>query len=504
MRVASGSLMTSEVLKIVFVYPDFENLGVEYLMATCLESGFDVEFIAYEAENSYFNKKRELSVLSIARQIAKTKSDIVAFSCVTDNYRNQLECAKSLKEIAPNTSTIFGGIHVTALPEKVLQESCVDSIAIGEADVSLPKFLKECHKQNGKVIFPSTSIDGIVFKNDNKMVGEFKEGQLADLNMLPYPYKEPFFPDKRGLANEYRIITSRGCPYSCTYCFNSFLYEMRGKKVIKQRSVENVINELIWAKDKYLIKKVFFIDDSFTTNRRWIREFSEQYKRKVKLPFACIANPDYIDNEVAELLRSAGCVFIQIGVQSVSKDISEKILKRAATREKITQAISCLKDAGIMIQVDHMLGIPGDNIENQEESILFYNKLRPDLISVFWLTYYPKTPILKEAIRLNLLSLSDIENIENGIRITEASFHNGGSMKDPSEYYGIHFLFNYLPFLTSRIVETIILRKIYRKILIKNYYITTVIPRVLHCFFDRRYFVGRNLLLSFVQRLYGK
>ncbi len=499
-----GSLMASGVLKIVFVYPDFENLGVEYLMAICLECGFDVEFVAYEAENSYFNKKRDLSFLSIAGRIAKTQPDMVAFSCVTDNYRNQLECAKSLKKISPDTSTIFGGIHITTLPEKALQESCVDSIAIGEADVSLPKFLKECHKQNGKVIFPSAGIDGIVFKKNNEMVGEFKEGQLADLNMLPYPYKEPFFPDKRGLANEYRIITSRGCPYSCTYCFNSFLHEMRGKKVIKQRNVENVINELIWAKDKYSIKKVFFIDDSFTTNKKWIREFSEQYKRKVKLPFACIANPDYIDNEVAELLRSAGCVLIQIGVQSISEDISKKIIKRSATREKIAQAISSLKDAGIMIQVDHMLGIPGDNIENQEESILFYNKLRPDLISVFWLTYYPKTPILKEAIRLNLLSLSDIQNIENGIGITETSFHNGGSMKDASEYYGIHFLLNYLPFLPSRIVEKIILRKTYRKILLKNYYITTAIPRVVRSIFDRRYFTGRNLLLSYVRGLYGK
>jgi len=486
------------IRKITFVYPDHENLGIEYLMAICIKGGIDVAFIGYEAENSYFNKKVRVSLLNTARQIASTKADIVAFSCVTDNFHYQLECAKLLKDIDPTVATIFGGIHITALPEKALEEDCIDSIAIGESDISLLEFLKKCKVLDGKIKFPKENIDGIVFKDGNILIGEFKEGPLVDLNMLPFPYKKPFFKNDHEVGREYRIISSRGCPYSCTYCFNSFIHNMRNKKIIKQRTVQNVIEELKWAKKKYSVKKVFFVDDSFTTNKKWINIFVKEYKKEINLPFACIANPDYIDMEVAELLKYAGCKFIQIGVQSISKSIARKTLKRPATKGKISQAITVLKKAGMMVQVDHMLGIPGDNVENQIESLIYYNNLRPNLISVFWLTYYPKTEIINHAIKYNILSDKDVEKIENASGITETSLHNGGSMRDPSLYYGIHLVFNYLPLIPKNIVDVIIGKQIYRYFTIKNYYLSTALPRVILSILDKRYFVGRNLLIKFI------
>lgn len=491
--------MFSKKFQICFVYPDFENLGVEYLMALCLHAGHKVNFVYYQADNSYLGKKQKtVSGSAVAKKVLATHPEIVAFSCVTDNFQYQLKCARAVKKINPAVIVVFGGIHPTAVPELVIKEKAVDAVVIGEADISFLDFLKNC-QEDKNLLLPKKKVKGVVFKKNNKLIGQFKEGPLVNLDSLPFPFKEPFFPSIKVLAYEYRIITSRGCPYSCTYCFNSFIRTMRGQAVIiRQRSVDNVVKELLWAKEKYQIKKVFFIDDSFTTNKLWIAEFSRKYRRKINLPFACSANPDYIDKKVAILLKKAGCVFIQMGVQSLCQKINRDILHRVATKEKITQAIRDLKEVGIMVQVDHILGIPSDTIENQEEAVLYYNEVRPDLISVFWLIYYPKTPIIKTAFERGILTFEDINKIEKGERVVKGSIHDGGSLKDPGSFYSIQFLLNYLPFLPKWLVKFLIANHWYKIFGIRNYYLSTALPRAILCLVDKRNFTGRTLLTSFL------
>lgn len=499
--------MQQSKLKICFVYPDFENLGVEYLMALSLQLGYKVELVPYQAESSYLgNRQKEIAFREIARKVILTKPDLVAFSCVTDNYQYQLKCAREVKSLNPKIPTIFGGIHITAAPNSVLQEDAVDVIAIGEAECSFIDFLSKCLRVPKKgLLLPNKAVEGIVFKKDGKFVGQFKEGPLVDLDILPYPYKEPFFPSSQIAAGEYKIITSRGCPYSCTYCFNSVIHKMRGKSFrIRQRSIDNVLGELLWAKEKFKIKKVFFIDDSFTTDNHWIVEFCRRYQKEINLPFACIANPDYLNEKVVYFLKSAGCQYMQIGIQSLNRRIAREIINRAATREKITQGICLLKKAGIMTQVDHMLGIPTDTIKNQEEAILYYNQIRPDLISVFWLTYYPGAVIVKIALQKGILLKEDLEAIENGIRPQGRSVHDGGSLKDPKPFYGIQFLMNYLPFLPRFIVNFLVDKRCYRFLSIRNYLISTALPRLLLSIFDKRYFIGRTYLFLSFRFLFGK
>lgn len=499
--------MPRSKLKICFVYPDFENVGVEYLMALCLKAEHKIKLISYQAESSYLgNSQKEIPFKEIARKIILTKSDLVAFSCVTDNYQFQLKCAQAVKAINSKIPTIFGGIHITATPRSVLQESAVDAIAIGEAECSFLEFLDKSRKDSKKgFVWPEKKVKGIVFKRKGKAIGQFTEGPLIDLDTIPHPYKEPFFPSSRIPANEYKIITSRGCPYNCTYCFNSVIHQMRGRNFrIRQRSVDNVIDELLWAKEKFNIKNVFFIDDSFTTNNRWITDFCEKYKEKINLPFACIANPDYINENVVSSLKSSGCRYIQIGIQSLNRKISIGVINRAVTKRKITHGITLLKKAGIMVQVDHMLGIPGDTVKNQEEAVLYYNQNRPDLISVFWLTYYPGAAILKTALQKGIISKEDIQKIEKGIRPEGRSVHDGGSLKDPEPFYSLQFLMNYLPFLPKNLVNFLITKRRYRFLSIRNYFFSTALPRVFLSIFDKRYFIGRTYLILTFRFLLGK
>lgn len=486
--------------KVTFVYPDFENLGIQHLMAVCQNEGYDVELVFYYARNNFVNRvNKSLSFSEIAKRIANTNPDIVAFSCVTDIYQYQLKCAKALKGIMPHVITIFGGIHPTAVPKKVLENREVDCVAIGEAEVSFSEFLQVGRNEN-RFALPEKPVRGIVFKSNGKIIGDFIEGNLPDLDKAPFPYKAPFAHIMK-LTGEYRIITSRGCPYSCSYCFNSFYHGMRGKKDLRKRSVQNVIEELLLAKEKFPIKYISFWDDSFTTNKKWIREFCSVYKEKINLPFMCIVNPFYIGKEIVELLSDTGCIFVGIGVESTSEEICAKILKRPSNNEKIIQAINHLKEAGILVQADHLLGVPGDTLKRQEESVIFYNKCRPGLISVYWLTYYPKTAIVDFAYKQGVLSDKDIDDMEQGILIESGSLLTGGSLKGPNPYYSIYFLLNYLPLLPAWLVKLLIQSRIYRIFSVKNYYISTALPRVVISLFNRRYIHGRIYIINYINEL---
>ena len=488
---------------ITFVYPDFESLGVEYLLAACKTSGHQVHFVYYEADDTYTQLKREPSYTKVVTDILNTYPDIVAFSCVTDNYQHQLKVAKNLKTTNPKIYTIFGGIHPTAIPEIILSQDIIDAVAIGEAEHSLVDFLKKC-QLNSSFVFPEEAVEGIVFKKNSLIIGNFQEGRLVDLDTLFFPEKGLIYQEIHDSANEYRIITSRGCPYSCSYCFNSYMHNLRRGIKIRRRSVSNVIEELIFAKRNFSIKYVLFVDDSFTTDKRWIEQFSKDYKKEVGLPFACVGNPNYITEDIAGNLADAGCVNFQLGIQSLSESLCQEILNRHSSNTQIEKAIHYLKQKKIMIQVDHMLGIPGDTLQNQENAVLFYNIHRPHLISIFWLTYYPRTDIIKTAKKTDILNQENIECIEQGIKLTNESYLTGGSLLNPQPYYSISFILNWLPLIPKPVLIFLIKSRVYRIFKIKNYYISTALPRIIRSIFDKRDFRGRSHIIRFKNKIMSK
>ncbi len=492
---------------ITFVYPDFESLGVEYLMAACLKDAHEVNFVFYQAEDVFVGvKKRNVAFSDIAKRVADTNPHIAAFSCLTDNYQTQLNCAKAVKDIAPRIVTVFGGVHPTAVPEIVLKEKAVDCVAIGEAEESFPEFLKSCSFRES-CILPGRPVKGIVFKQKEEFIGDFKEGELPDLDTLPFPHKKPFYPHLysriRSFAPDYTVMTSRGCPYHCSYCHNSYLRAMRGAPVVRQRKIENVIAEILQARRDYSPGYITFVDDCFTADSAWLTEFCARYKKEIGLPFACLTIPQYLNPEKVKALAAAGCYHAQIGVQSTSAELCDGVLRRTHDNARTAEAIKMLRGAGIVVQADHMLGIPGDTLEIEEESALFYNRSRPHVISVFWLTYYPKTAIVDIARERGALSASDIENINNGRALTDRSFHTGGSMTDPRPYFGIRFLLHYIPLLPGWLVRFLIRRKLYRHFAIENYFFSTALPRFLLAIAHRKNFVDRKYITQYLNKLFS-
>jgi radical SAM superfamily enzyme YgiQ (UPF0313 family) len=478
--------------RITFVYPTYENIGVEYLMAVCAAEGHRAELVFYEAgDNGLGRPTIRIDYDELARRVLETSPEFVGYSCVTENYQYQLNCAKAVKKLRPQVVNIFGGVHVSATPQRVLSQPEVDCVAIGEGEGSLAEFLRKA-PGGGQPALPREPVDGMVFKRGSERVGRFESAELVDLDALPFSDKSAFLPHCPDMENEYKIMTSRGCPYSCSYCFNSCFRGARHR--VRHRRQESVIAELKAGVQKYGISNVTFLDDSFTADERWLLPFLTMYKREIGKPFYYQSIPAHLHDEVINSLAEAGCVLIEVGVQSLSQEISRTVLQRKLDREQLARVLAGLKKAGIMIWVDHMLGIPGDTIELEEEAIRFYNRHRPDIIYVFWLTYFPGTAIIDIAKDRGLLSAEEIERIYQGRERTDgllATFH-GGSMKNPAPYYGIEMLLNYLPILPRFLVRLLLAARLHRIWRIRSFFLSYVVPRGIITLLNPKYFRGRS------------
>jgi anaerobic magnesium-protoporphyrin IX monomethyl ester cyclase len=477
---------------VVFAYPDFESLGVGYLISACRAAGFTAALVRYQAEDPYTARsRRDFDPTAVAERMAALEPGVAAFSCVTHNFLDQLACARALKRLRPGVIVLFGGVHPTAVPARVLEHREIDAVGLGEAERSLVALLERARTPRGFRL-PEGPIPGFARRDAEGQVLPAQEGPLADLDELPVPEKRAFHPDPDTLAREYFIMASRGCPYRCSYCFNSCIPRLGGRGgAVRRRSVESVIRELEAARREHGLRAVHFTDDSFTSDRSWVREFAVAYRARVGVPFLCSANPELVDAEAVEALRLAGCVEVQIGVQTLSRGLGREVLDRHVDPEAIASAVGRLRAAGLMVQVDLILGIPGDTLENQEAALAFFNRIRPHIVSVFWLAWYPGTTLLGRAVREGWLTAAQVDRVERGESISDGGLHTASSDPGAAPFLGAAALHNYLPLLPRWLVTLLLRTRLYRRLALRSYLFTTALPRVVRSLVDRRYFTGR-------------
>ena len=447
-------------MKILFVCNRFENLGVEILSSFLKSHGHKVELafdpqlfndgyltIPFLAKKCDYRKK-------ILKKVENFKPDLIAFSVLTDNYLWALNISKLIKK-RYTTPIVFGGIHPTSVPEIVMEHNCVDFVIRGEGENALLDLITSLDKNK-----PFSKINNLVFRKNNLVVINELRNFVSDLDSLPYPDKDLFYRFIPYSKQTYTIMTSRGCPFNCTYCFNHMykkLYLDKGK-YLRKRSVDNVIDELKKAKLKYGFNFVSILDDVFMFDNEWLKDFCRKYKNEINIPFRCIGHVNFINQENTFLLKTAGCKVIQIGVQTTCDYTRKNIINRNEINETIEKASRIIKKNNIKLEVDHILGFPYETGKEQIEAAKFYNQIRPDIINTYWLKCFPKTEIIKYMLEDNKLTECDIRKIERGYG---NSYISGGSVKDVKELQKFSSLLNIIPLLPQGAVNFIIKNKLY-------------------------------------------
>ena len=246
--------------------------------------------------------------------------------------------------------------------------------------------------------YKNRNINGITFRNQNEITKNIDRSFIEDLDELPHPAFDHFNLDKYTINGKryLPIITSRGCPFQCTFCLAS---KMCGT-AFRTRSPEKVIDELEWLKNDHKADIFAFYDDTFTFNMNRAYKICEGIKKRgLGLPWDCRTRVDRINPEILLKMREANCQLIHFGIESGSQKMLN-IMKKGTTIEQNAKGIKMTKEAGIAVAISVVVGYPGETAELLKETFEFIRKNEPDYVYACQAIPYPGTEMLDELIKL--------------------------------------------------------------------------------------------------------
>lgn len=451
-------------MRVVFVHLGRESLGIEYLSAVLKRAGHETRLVMDpglfgENDNVFYIPRLERFFDQRERVVDQTvalQPDIVAFSVYTNTYQWCLEVARAIRRRC-HTRTVFGGIHCTLVPDVVIKNDLVDYVVIGEGEEAMTDLVDALAQGQ-----PVDGIPNVWTKRDGQVIQNAPRPPIADLDALPLPDKA-LFEDDINFIDDYLILTSRGCVFNCTYCCESFINQLYHHHYFRRRSVDSVMDELRVMKKRYRFREVMFNDAIFFTDKKWLRELLTQFKQEIRVPFRCFGQVQFLDEEVAELLKRAGCYCIEFGVQSMNEHVRRQVLNRRETNEQNARAFRLCDRFGLRYDIDHMFGLPEESEADHIMAARFYHGLRRmNRLKCHNLTCFPRTRIARIAQEHGLLTERDAQNMEEG---RTGDFFHVDEIRDSEQQKikaGFVVLYKMLPLMSKRFLDRVLQKKWYR------------------------------------------
>ena len=277
---------------------------------------------------------------------------------------------------------------------------------------------------------------------------------------IPFPDHSIFegqFPD--AFFESPGLITSRGCPYKCTYCSAPTMLKAYNKigGYVRQHSPEYMVEYLTEYKTKYNLKTIIFNDDVFFLNKKWMRDFAPKYAKGVNIPFSCLGHPFAINEEVGKLLNLMNCKLVLLGLQSGDEGVRLKV-GRKETNDLVIDACGALTKNRVPFSINHIFDFPWDNEDNIRKSAWLYNEVRPQLLDVFSLVYFPKSEIIKDSVEMGYLDEKHLDLIDSGDTQVEVGSYGTDTnaaatfTRNPS-YKKYCMFFNMIPLMPKKLMN---------------------------------------------------
>lgn len=271
------------------------------------------------------------------KEVLKVKGDIIGISAVTLNILGAYRLIDAIKERMPEVKVILGGPHPTALPEEAFYRSHPDVVVIGEGEVTFKELVFAF--QSGKASLDDLmDIDGICLLANDKPVRTKPRRFISNLDEIPFPARDLVdmrrytgHPMKRGAGLSTGYLSSRGCPFRCTFCSNNVW--RTSTPPYRKRSPENIADELEELKERGF-DEVFDQSDEFNTNIKHSKKvLREIIDRNLKMNIKCQLRAKPIDDELVELMKQAGVWYVHLGIESGNEETLLGIRKKVTLKD---------------------------------------------------------------------------------------------------------------------------------------------------------------------------
>jgi len=302
------------------------------------------------------------------------RADVIGITAVTPTVESAIRLSKAIK-LVTDKPIVVGGPHASLMPDETLESGAFDMVLAGEADVTLPMLLDSLENE-----LPLDDIPNLHCKAGSYIWANKSASKLLDMNDIPMPdyslinlahyhphpphgRKRPWLP----------VITSRGCPYSCTFCSKPVF----GNKY-RAISAAYVVEQLGILKDSFNVKEVAFYDDVFTLDFHRAYDICDgMLRNELDIDWSCETRVNLVSPEILRDLKRAGCFLMAYGIESGSPEILAK-LSKGIELSQVEEAVAHTREAGIQTVGYFMLGNPGETKEDIDKTIDFAIKLKLD------------------------------------------------------------------------------------------------------------------------------
>jgi radical SAM superfamily enzyme YgiQ (UPF0313 family) len=378
-KTAKVALVNPPTMKGVFHHHPYLPIGLAYLAAVLEAEGNEVtvfDCLASEIEQEKLKEK-----------LSSLNPNVIGISSMTPMVPSTMLAAKGAKEACPQATVVLGGPHATFMDKEILtQEPEVDVIVRGEGEQTLLELTQKITSRQ-----ELETVEGITFRKDGQIVQNPTRPYIQNLDELPFPAYKNFPLEKYRLFGKlfFPVITSRGCPFQCSFCTSS---RILGKQY-RARSPKNIGDELELLKNNYSADSFTFYDDTLTLDKKRIFEICDQIKnRKINIPWDCQTRVDQVTEEVLAYMKETNCQQVFFGAESGCQEILNAVNKRT-TVELNEKAIKMAKKAGLFVAISIIIGYPGETAQMRKETLDFIRRAEPDDVYLCIATPYPGTEL---------------------------------------------------------------------------------------------------------------
>jgi radical SAM superfamily enzyme YgiQ (UPF0313 family) len=432
-------------MKVLLIEPPFylfqdiqsgsASFGLAMLAAMAYREGHDVRIFSPDFELVSNGKgetvitkyeKMDEKILLVKNRLEEIVNSfqphVVGISFWTARAKVGLELAGYIKSMNSGIPVIAGGIHATILPDELLNSGKVDFVIRGEGEFSFVSLLESIEKGRDP---KKRQIDCLSFLDEGGQAVHNPIIYCQNLDELPFPGYEHFINYKNFDKNAFQsVMSSRGCPFHCNYCASHLLWTRK----IRYHSASFIFKMIKHIHRKFETDYFKFDDDTFTLNKRLVREICRLLKQEqMPIKWHCDTRVELVSYELLKEMKNAGLDTVAMGVESGDPEI-RKMIRKISSLEATRNAFKVASESGIKTTGYFMIGIPGETYEQASRTLDLIEELQPTYPCISICIPYPGTDSFKQAMEMG--TIKDFDSIDWSMYYHHSNINFSGKISD--------------------------------------------------------------------------